>query len=255
MTLSWSSLVVLLLALAADKNRADAFRAATPALVPGAQRCSSSTSTSTSTSTLHATVSVFDTTDPAKREQEMIERTKRLFDDDVKLGLADGGDCLAEDFTFCAAVVGPIGKQAFLDALGSFKLEDSFDINQNRFGYCVSPVQPNRVYYLTSNTATMTKEFMGVTPDKSPNTELILPPECHHVDFDEATGKITEFGFYTVDRQYGNTGGLGGAFGFFYGVGKGLPFREAKPFKKSFRYAFFTWLGDRLSKKNKNKKD
>lgn len=246
-TLPWASLSLLLLALGAEQKNAEAFfSGATPAFVAGAQRCSSS-------SNLRATtVSVFDAKDPVKREQQMIDRTKRLFDDDVKLGLADGGECLADDFTFCAAVVGPIGKQAFLDALGSFKLEDSFDIKQNRFGYCVSPVQPNRVYWLTHSTATMTKEFMGVTPEKCPNSgELVLPPECHHADFDEATGKLTEFGFYTIDRQYGNTGGLGGAFGYFYGVGKGLPFREAKPFKKSFRYALLTWVGNRFSKKKK----
>ncbi|VEU33601.1 unnamed protein product [Pseudo-nitzschia multistriata] len=204
---------------------------------------------------LRSSASFFDTTDASKREAQMIEQTKRLFDDDVKLGLADGGECLAENFQFCAAVVGPIGKDAFLDALGGFKLEDSFDINQNRFGYAVSPVQPNRVYFLTSNTATQTKEFMGVAPEDSPNSELILPPECHHADFDEATGKLTEYGFYTVDRQYGNTGGLGGAFGFFYGVGKALPFREAKPFKKSAKYAFFTWLGNFMSRKKKSSND
>lgn len=179
----------------------------------------------------------------------MIEQTKRLFDDDVKLGLADGGDCLAENFQFCAAVVGPIGKEPFIEALSGFKLEDSFDIEQNRFGYSVSPTQPNRVYFLTSNKATMTKEFMGVAPEDSPNQELVLPPECHHADFDQNTGKLTEYGFYTVDRQYGNTGGLGGAFGFFYGVGKALPFPEAQPFKKSKRYAFFSWLGNVMSKK------
>lgn len=180
----------------------------------------------------------------------MIEHTKRLFEDDVKLGLADGGDCLADDFQFCAAVVGPIGKDAFLNALGSFKLEDSFDINQNRFGYSVSPVQPNRVFFMTSNTAIQKADFMGVKPEDSPRKELILPPECHHADFDLETGKLLEYGFYTADRQYGNTGGLGGAFGFFYGVGKPLPFREAKPFKKSSKYRFFTWLGSKMAKKN-----
>lgn len=190
----------------------------------------------------------------AASTDQLIEQTKRLFDDDVKLGLADGGDCLAESFQFCAAVVGPIGKEAFLNALNGFKLEDSFDITQNRFGYSVSPVQPNRVYFMTSNTATMTKEFMGVAPENSPNKELILPPECHHADFDD-NGKLTEYGFYTADRQYGNTGGLGGAFGFFYGVGKALPFREAKPFKKSKTFAFFTWLGNITSKSSKSSSD
>ena len=61
------------------------------------------------------------------------------------------------------------------------------------------------------------------------------------VDFD-ANGMITEIGFYTVDRRYGNTGGLGGAFGYFYGVGKPLPIPECQPFKPSFRFRFLNAL-------------
>ena len=185
------------------------------------------------------------------KSSELIEQTKKLFDPEIMLGLGDNGECLAENFQFCAAVVGPIGKQPFLDALGGFKLEDSFDIETNRFGFTVSPIQPNRVYFLTSNTAQMKTDFMGMSKENAKNNgNLILPPECHHADFDEEM-KLTEYGFYTVDRQYGNTGGLGGAFGFFYGVGKGLPFREAMPFKKSFRYSFITWLGNIMSSRKK----
>ena len=185
------------------------------------------------------------------KSSELIAQTKKLFDPEIMLGLGDNGECLAENFQFCAAVVGPIGKQPFLDALGGFKLEDSFDIETNRFGFTVSPIQPNRVYFLTSNTAQMKSDFMGVSKENAKNKgNLILPPECHHADFDEEM-KLTEYGFYTVDRQYGNTGGLGGAFGFFYGVGKGLPFREAMPFKKSFRYSFITWLGNIMSSRKK----
>jgi len=186
-----------------------------------------------------------------QRKSKLIERTKRLFDPDIMLGLADGGDCLAENFQFCAAVVGPIGKKKFLEALNGFKLEDSFDIEQNRFGFTVSPVQMNRVYFLTSNTAQMKNDFMGVAPEDAKNKgNLILPPECHHADFDDNM-KVTEYGFYTVDRQYGNTGGLGGVFGFFRGVGKSLPFREARPFKKSLKYSFFSWIGNRMSSRKK----
>ena len=114
----------------------------------------------------------------------------------------------------------PFPSEEFLKALGSFKLEDSFDITQNLFGFTVSPVQPNRVYFFSHQTATLKAPFMGVAPEEV-KEDLVLPPQCLHVDFNE-DGKVTEFGFYTVDRQYGNTGGLGGAFGYFYGVGKKL---------------------------------
>jgi len=38
-----------------------------------------------------------------------------------------------------------------------------------------------------------------------------------------------------IDRTVGNTGGLGGAFGFFWATGNALPFPECQPFKGSFQ--------------------
>jgi len=51
-----------------------------------------------------------------------------------------------------------------------------------------------------------------------------------------------------------NTGGLGGAFGYFYGVGKPLPIREARPYKPSFRFRALQLIGA-LAKKIGGKKD
>jgi len=73
-----------------------------------------------------------------------------------------------------------------------------------------------------------------------------------HMDFTEA-GLVKEFGFYTVDRRQGNTGGLGGAFAFFYGVGRPLPFPEAKPFKRSKRFRLFQFIGNVASRFSKKK--
>jgi hypothetical protein len=177
---------------------------------------------------------------------DLIARAKQVLAPDVFLGTMDGGDCLAEDFTFCAAVVGPLPKEEYLEALGTFDLDASFDIQQNVFGFTVSPYQPNRVYWFSNAVAKMTGPFFGADP-MNVKDDLVFPPQVSHLDFNE-DGKVTEFGFYTVDRQYGNTGGLGGAFGFFYGVGKPLPIPEAKPFKPSFRFRMLQWLG-RLQKK------
>lgn len=187
----------------------------------------------------------------------LIERTKELFSPEIGLGLKDGGACLADDFEFTAAVVGPLDKESFITALSGFRLEDSFAIQQNAFGFTVSPIQTNRVFFFTYNVAQMTNTFLGVTPEQMDGKLLVLPPQCVHVDFDEDL-KVKEFGFYTVDRQYGNTGGLGGAFGFFYGVGRPLPFREAQPFKRSFRFRILNAigrLGSALSKKKKEVKN
>jgi len=145
----------------------------------------------------------------------------------------DGGACLAPDFEFCAAVVGPLPKERYLEAIGSFKLEDSFDIQQNFFGFIVDPMQTNRVWFFSRQVAKQVAVFAGVSPDG--REDLVFPPQLMYMDFD-GDGLVKEFGFYTVDRRQGNTGGLGGAFGYFYGVGRPLPIPEARPFKKSFRY-------------------
>lgn len=182
---------------------------------------------------------------------DLINRVKQVLNPDVQLGMADGGECLAEDFEFVAAVVGPIGRKEYLGALKNFDLAGSFDVTPNFFGFSVDPLQPNRVYFFNRNVAEQTATFMGAEVPEGGRT-LELPPQCYHIDFDES-GKIREFGFYTVDRRQGNTGGLGGAFAFLYGVGKPLPIPECQPYKRSFRFRMLSFVGglaQKLSKKN-----
>lgn len=180
------------------------------------------------------------------KPDDLLVRAREVMSEEINLGMNDGGECLAEDFEFAAAVVGPIGKSETLKALETFKLQDNFDITPNTFGLTVSPVQPNRVYYFTQQTATQVKDFMGAKVEDA-KEGLVLPPQCHHIDFNEE-GQIKEFGFYTVDRQYGNTGGLGGAFAYFYGVGKPIPIPECQPYKPSKRLRFLTIVGKLQSK-------
>jgi hypothetical protein len=158
------------------------------------------------------------------------------------LGMNDGGRCIAEDFVFRGAHV-ETTRSEFLRALSSFNLGESFRVKQQFFGWIVDPIQTNRVWFMNRQEAEQIKEFYGAMLGQT----LVLPPECLHVDFNEY-GQVKEFGFYTVDRAQGNTGGLGGAFGYFYGVGKPLPFPEARPYKMSKRRRVFEFVGKLLSK-------
>merc|ERR1719506_689893 len=147
----------------------------------------------------------------------LVARTKEVLSPDIAFGTKDDGKCLAEEFEFA----------------------------QNFFGFTVDPLQTNRVYFFSRQIAQHTKQdFMGVKPT---GKELILPPQTFHVDYNEQ-GLITELGFYTVDRRQGNTGGLGGAFGYFYGVGKPLPFPECQPFKGSLRFRGLMMIGNIVKK-------
>eukprot|EP00527_Entomoneis_sp_CCMP2396_P006656 CAMPEP_0198145424 /NCGR_PEP_ID=MMETSP1443-20131203/23378_1 /TAXON_ID=186043 /ORGANISM="Entomoneis sp., Strain CCMP2396" /LENGTH=248 /DNA_ID=CAMNT_0043809069 /DNA_START=71 /DNA_END=817 /DNA_ORIENTATION=- len=183
--------------------------------------------------------------------KQLMERAREILAPAVGLGTKDGGACLADDFEFCAAVVGPIGKKEYLGALGSFKLEDAFDISPNFFGMGVDPLQPNRVWFFNRVKGTHTGKFMGAEPT---GKEIVYPPQIHHMDFN-ADGKLKEYGFYTADRRQGNTGGLGGAFGFMYGVGKPLPIPECQPYKRSFRFRLLSFVGGLGQKVQKKKKD
>jgi len=183
---------------------------------------------------------------------DLIQRAKEVLGPDVGVGTKDGGECLADDFEFCAAVVGPLPKDEYLGALGSFKLEDSFDITMNLFGFNVDPMQSNRVWFFQRQTAKHVKDFAGV---EASGKELVLPPQVFHLDFNE-DGKVKEFGFYTADRRQGNTGGLGGAFGYFYGVGRNLGFPEAMPYKPSFRFRMLQKVGGLIRRiQNRKKKE
>lgn len=173
------------------------------------------------------------------KADDLIKRTKEILSSEISLGTKDGGTCLADDFEFCAAVVGPIGKDEYLDALGSFKLEDSFDIQSNFYGFYVDPLQTNRVWFFSRSEAKHVGKFAG---KEATGKELQLPPQCFHIDFNES-GLLKELGFYTVDRRQGNTGGLGGVFGYFYGIGKALPFPECQPFKPSYRLKALQVIG------------
>eukprot|EP00640_Fibrocapsa_japonica_P003041 CAMPEP_0113938812 /NCGR_PEP_ID=MMETSP1339-20121228/5235_1 /TAXON_ID=94617 /ORGANISM="Fibrocapsa japonica" /LENGTH=261 /DNA_ID=CAMNT_0000942099 /DNA_START=26 /DNA_END=811 /DNA_ORIENTATION=- /assembly_acc=CAM_ASM_000762 len=174
-------------------------------------------------------------------QEDLITRAKEVLSPEIGLGTKDGGACIADDFEFVAAVVGPLGKDEYLGALNSFALEDSFDITQNYYGFSVDPMQTNRVWFFTRQVAKQIAPFLGAKPEDTKGN-LELPPQLFHIDFKE-DGLIKEFGFYTVDRRQGNTGGLGGAFGYFYGVGKPLPIPECQPYKKSNRYRMLSFLG------------
>jgi hypothetical protein len=174
------------------------------------------------------------------KPDDLIDLAKQNMDKNVLMGIADGGACLAPDFSFAGPVVGPLSREKYLQALQGFRLADSWDINPQFFGFTVDPLQPNRVWFMGRSKAVQIAPFAGVEP--VPGQVVELPPQCFHMDFN-GQGKITRFGFATADRLQGNAGGLGGVFGYFYAVGRPLPFPEAKPFEPTWQYKAFNAVG------------
>ena len=163
-------------------------------------------------------------------------------------GIQDGSideSIYADDFRFCAPFVGGptpaapgdpmpgLDKAAYLSALRGFDLLTAFpDMNNQYHRFYVDPFEPNRVWFQTRCFATHTGELLG---KPATGKKLELPPQSFSMVFNEQ-GQVKVFNVgYVVDRTVGNTGGLGGAFGFFWATGNALPFPECEPFKGSLQ--------------------
>lgn len=159
----------------------------------------------------------------------------------------------ADDFEFCAPYVGPLSKTKFLEAANGFQVYESFpDFDNRYFNFNADPLEPGRVWFMTRLRAT--NDGTGLFGRKAPTGKsVVLPPQMYSFLFDER-GLIRELTVgYPVDRRQGTTGGLGGMFGVFYGIGQALPFPEGKPYQLSRRFRLFNRIGDLvggLTKKN-----
>lgn len=178
-------------------------------------------------------------------EDELINLTKQFLN--VQFGGAFKSnpkqltffDVSAPDFKFVAPVVGPLSRDAFSEAFGSFKLGEAFpDGEPNYYNFHQDPFEPNRIFFASRFQGTNTGTIAGVLPSTGKRVES--PPQYQSCTFNEK-GEVTKYTIgYVVDKEVGNTGGLGGAYGIFYAIGYGLPFPEAQPWVPSPPYFLFT---------------
>lgn len=149
----------------------------------------------------------------------------------------------ADEFVFQFPIIGPLSKTEFLKAFGSFKLKSIFpDAHGGICDFRTDPFEPNRVWCMSyfHGTNNVDSKIIG----KATNKEVNTPPQMLSVIFNEK-GKVIKFtGGYVTDKEWGNTGGLGGVFGPFYALGKGLPFPEARPWQPSWQFKLFTFVGN-----------
>jgi len=115
----------------------------------------------------------------------------------------------------------------------------------------VDPYSPNRVWFQASFQAV----HSGEGPFGKPTgKEVICPPQAISLSFNEK-GKVIKYtGGYVMDKEVGNSGGMGGIFGPLYAIGKPLPFPEARPWRPSWQYRLFNFLGSLVTKFNNSRK-
>lgn len=156
-------------------------------------------------------------------------------------------ELLAEDFEFAGPVVGPLGKEQYLKAVGGFDFKSAFpDSNPEFHHFRVDPFEPNRVWMTARGFGTNTEAGSNPLFSTATGKKYVNPPQACSLRFN-ADGLVDQYTIgYVMDRRIGNTGGLGGIYGILYAIGKPLPFPEARPWKMSLRYKLFQKLGNFL---------
>mmetsp|Transcript_59867 Transcript_59867/g.106452 ORF Transcript_59867/g.106452 Transcript_59867/m.106452 type:complete len:280 (-) Transcript_59867:63-902(-) len=188
--------------------------------------------------------------------KELISKAKRF------LALNNGfagivGDMMADEFEFAGPVVGPLNKQRYLESIAGFDFYQYFpDANFEMYDFRVDVFEPSRVWFTSRGTGTQTG-----TSEESPlfkvatGKSYVNPPQSCSISFNEK-GLVTQYTIgYVMDRQVGNTGGLGGIYGILWAVGKPFPFPEANPRRPSLRSRIFNKLGEIMAAQKRKKAD
>jgi|AntRauTorckE5430_2_1112549.scaffolds.fasta_scaffold10963_2 hypothetical protein len=180
-----------------------------------------------------------------KSPDELINIAKRFLQSSN--GLGGDPNMLSESFAFQGPVVGPLTKDAFVSAIGSVDFATAFpEWTPQFYGFFVDPLeaQQNRVWYTARGEGVNAGPLPPFAPEAT-NNKVVNPPQVCSLTINHTTGLIERYTIgYVVDRDAGNTGGLGGLYGILYALGKPLPFPEAQPWKMSLRYNLFQKLGN-----------
>jgi len=162
-------------------------------------------------------------------------------------------ELLDATFTFMGPVVGGsdgLGREAYLDAVGGFKIKDAFpDLNPRFHDFRADKLDGGRVWF--TSVASGTGNGAGFLGNKPTGKSFRTPPQACSLKFNEE-GKAVKYTIgHVMERSLGNTGGLGGIFGPAYAIGKALPFPEAQPYKPSKRYRLIQVIGNLAGKMKK----
>lgn len=179
----------------------------------------------------------------------LIERCKAVVDRGI--GIKNSED-LADDFKFQFPIIGPLSKSEYLTTVGGFSLGQMFPGFDNALyhDFRVDPYLPNRVWF----TARFSAVHSGDGPfGKATGVLVTCPPQTISLTFNEE-GRVTKYtGGYVMDKEIGNSGGLGGIFGPLFAIGRPLPFPEARPWTPSIQYRLFNFVGNLAASLSKKK--
>jgi len=176
----------------------------------------------------------------------LVDLARKVFREEF--GTAKGSDpksLLSDDFQFVAPIIGPIDREEFLRAFGSFRLREAIPDAKSNCIFRVDPLEPNRVWHIDrlSGTHDGTLCFSG---KKFPATGISIsyPPSASSLLFNEDGKCYTLTVGYCMDKRIGNTEGLSGLFGVLKAIGSALPFPEGQRlYNPSLRFEGFERIG------------
>lgn len=159
---------------------------------------------------------------------------------------------VASNFKFKGPVVPALveswGWDEYCEKRNSFDLSAAFpDLNPQYYDFRQDPLEPARIWFTARGIATN----VGILPGqaKPSGKTVISPPQTCSLTFNEQGQAIKYTIGYVMDRDVGNTGGLGGIYGLLYGAGVALPFPEAQPWEPSLGYKLFLKFANLLNGK------
>lgn len=144
---------------------------------------------------------------------------------------AEEPSLLAPDYQFAGPVVGPLGKEEFVNALKSFSLKNLLpDLTTKSYCFEVDSYDPERVWAISKGSGTQTGELVlgGRVLGPATGNPYQGPPEAVSLSFNEQGLCYRATAGYILDKEEGNTNGLGGVFGIFEAIGKPLPWWETR---------------------------
>lgn len=158
----------------------------------------------------------------------MTSLAKRLVE--TSLG-AEEPSLLAPEFLFSGPVVGPLAKEEFVGALQTFNLKTIFpDLKTKSYCFEVDSFDPERVWVISRGSGTQTGPvvFGGKEVLPPSGKAYVGPPEAVSVSFNEQGLCYRATAGYILDKEQGNTKGLGGVYGIFEAIGSPIPWWESR---------------------------
>lgn len=152
-------------------------------------------------------------------------------------------NALSDDFVFRGPVIGPLGKDDYVDVLEYFSVYKAIpDIEPNCWGFSVDPQDPYRVWFFLRATGTYQQPlggFLGNIASPPPDSrEYHGSPEAWSLTFDEERKVQYISAGYVVDLfdQKATTGGKGLTFGILATLGLLLPSGSGSPILQAIQY-------------------